>query len=955
MITRRSSVCSAAVLLLCVACGSRQAPEASGGRTSTVGFGAELPNGTEHHITEVELTTSHAGPSIVAIGADRSVWVALARAGRIGRIQPDGTKREYELPQGAFPVGLLLAPDGAAWFTDIRRNRIVRLDAATGQQREFEVPTPDSWPFQLVRSPAGILYFTERVGNRIGRLDPATAAIKEIAVPTPGVQPSGLTLTPDGQIFFTENSGNRIGHLDPTTDAIEELAIPTAATPGPFYGPAGITSDADGNVWFSELDGRIGLIRKANRARIEEFPLPNPKVRPGGIAVDRWGFVWYTGLDGNCVGRFDPDSGRFSEYALPSGAPDARPMSPPEATARGELPKAGDQAHSTRPFGITIDDTGRIWFSEQYGHRLGWLQPPVLEIVSPAGAIGGSVAEVRARTRALPANVQLHNEVDGVAVAGTGLDPITLAPGPHRLRVVAEVDGRGLYEARTEFHVNATLDGIERLAARAVEHGVVARTTADAWKQQLAAARRGVEQIRADEVRAALGQVLAQVPASAGPSTDRPERALLVAHLRHFELFADRAYKLALRPDCAGAGEHVVEVRDTVAFHNDAPTGSLTVTALDGSFRSPGLPAGQHWSYQFVREGKYEYACGEGSHGTITVRPRTATIQEFALAGPERVPTVLAISKDGTVWSTAGGGGYANLAKVPLNNRIVRLAPDRTLQEYQTPTAESAPTSIKRAHDGTLWFTERVGNNIGHLDPATGLITEYPVPTPQAGLTGIAIDGDDNIWFTEKKASKIGRFDPRSATFHEFPTPHPNAEPSTVIVDHERQIWFDERGADNLVRFDPVTEAMRQFPVPTRGSRVIGLVPDPRGYVWFLELAGHKIGRLEVGTGQVREIAIPTPMATPFKAWLDRHGRLWFTEAFGNKIGVLHGETFFEFALPREQSMPGGIEIDDHDNVWFTEQLGNAIAVIPGAAALLGSVPIDDAPAPTQLVSQAVR
>ena len=962
MTGKRSSVpCSAAAalvsaLLLCAACGSRPAPAGGGVRTAPAGFAAALPDGTEHRITEVELRTPRSGPSIVVIGADQSVWVALARAGRIVRLQPDGTQREYALPQGSFPVGLLVAPDGAVWFTDIRRNRIVQLDAATGQQREFEVPTRDSWPFQLVRTHDGILYFTERVGNRIGRLEPATGAVTEIAVPTQGAQPAGLTVTPDGQIFFTENSGNRIGHVDPTRGSIEELVVPSPATPGPFYGPAGITSDTDGNVWFAELDGRIGLIRKANRTRIEEFSLPDTRVRPGGVAVDRWGFVWYTGLDGNCIGRFDPSSGRFSEYALPSGSPDPRPMSPPEATARGEMPKAGQQAHSTRPFGIAVDGAGRVWFSEQYGHRLGWLQPPVLEIASPTGAIG-EPTEVRARTRTLPANVRLHNEVDGVAVSGTGLDPITLTPGPHRLRLIAEVDGRGVFEARAQFHVNATLDGIERLATRAAEHGAVTANTAGAWKQQLSAARRAVEQVRADEVRTALGPLLTQLSASPGSSTDRRARALLVAHLRHFELFAERGYVLALRPDCAGAGERVVEVRDVVAFHNEAPAGTLTVTALDGAFGSPALPSGQRWSHRFVREGKYEYTCAEGGRGLITVRPRAATVQEFALTGPERVPTVLAISRDGTVWSTAGGGGYANLAKVPLNNRIVRLAPDRTLQEYQTPTAESAPTSIKRASDGTLWFTERVGNNIGHLDPATGTITEYAVPTPQAGLTGIAIDGDDNIWFTEKKASKIGRFDPRSATFHEFATPHPSAEPSTVIVDHERQIWFDERGADNLVRFDPATEAMRQFPVPTRGSRVIGLVADPRGYIWFLELAGHKIGRLDVGTGQVREIAIPTPMATPFKAWLDRHGRLWFTEAFGNKIGVLHGETFFEFALPRQDSMPGGIEIDAQDNVWFTEQVGNAIAVIPGAAALLGAVPVEEPPAPPAkaIASQARR
>lgn len=889
------------------------------------------PDGPAHRITEIELPSPKAGPSILAVGPDDSVWVALARAGRIGRVHPDGSAREYELPQGSFPVGLVVAPDGVVWYSDIRRNRIVRLDPASEVRSEFEVPTPDSWPFQLVRTPAGILYFTERVGNKIGRLDPATGAVKEIPVPTPSAQPAGLTLTPDGRIYFTENSGNRIGRLDPATDVIEELAVPSPATPGPFYGPAGITSDAQGNVWFAELDGRIGLIRRSSPTKIEEFPLPDSKVRPGGVAVDRWGFVWYTGLDGNCIGRFDPSSAHFREFSIPSGAADPRPLSPPEATARGETPRAGQQARSTRPFGIAVDAAGHVWFSEQYGHRLGRLEPPPLEIAAPVGTIGGETVAVRARTRALLPNARLRHELDGVELDAPQLVPWTLVPGPHRLRVVAQAEGRDVGQAEASFHVDATLAGIERLAAQVVARGVLHGDAAASLQRQVAAARRAAEQVRADEVRSALGAALRELPPG------EPALALLAAHLRHYEMFADRAYTLALRPDCAAGGESVVEVGDVITFRNEAPSGSLSVVALDGEFRSPPLGPGEPWSHRFRREGKFDHGCG-----SVRVLPRAATVVEFPLPGPERVPTVLAIAADGTVWSTAGGGGYANLAKVPLNNRIVRLGRDGSLQEYQTPTAESAPTSIKQARDGSLWFTERVGNNIGRLDPATGQITEYAVPTPQAGLTGIAIDSEDNVWFTEKKASKIGHFRPRTGQFREFPTPHPNAEPSTVVVDHAGHVWFDERGADTLVRLDPRTESFQEFPIPTRGSRVIGLVPDPRGAMWFLELAGHKVGRLDVASGQVREIAIPTPLATPFKACLDRSGRLWFTEAFGNKIGVLQGETFYEFALSGE-SMPGGIAVDDEDNVWFTEQVGNAIGLIPRAAALLASVPLDEA------------
>lgn len=882
-------------------------------------------------VREIELDTPRSGPSIVTVAPDQSVWVSLARASKLLRVAPDGSRREFTLPEGSFPVGLLVDPQGVVWYGDIRKNQVVRFEPTSGAVRGYDLPTKESWPFFLARDARGRLYFTERVGNKLGRLDPATGRLEEFPLPTAGAQPAGLTITPDNQVFFTQNSANQVGHFDPATGRIADLKIPSPATPGPHYGPAGIASDAHGNVWFCELDGRLGLIRHDSRDRIEEFPLPDAKVRPGGVVADRFGLVWFTGLDGNMIGSFHPGSGTFRSYALPSGAPDARPMSPPEVSARGELPQAGLMARSTRPFGIAVDAAGKVWFAEQYGHRVGYVVPPRLDVLAPAGSQSEPTTVLTLFRRGLEGEWKLRLRVDEQPFvdAVASLDLTGLEPGVHTLEVVAERAGTSPVRATSEFVLRPGLAFLERALT-----GLAGRRSgpeATAWTDALHAASEALRQGRSDRARERLRDLRRALPGEDAAAA-RLRRSVL-----YVEMFGGLAADVqATQAGCQPA-EVTVQPGDRVRW-SAAATG-LRAIARDGSFASPPLGA-RPWARVFAREGRYEYACGDGT-AVVSVEPRRIDAVEAATPGPGRVPTVLVVDLPRAVWAAAGGGGYASLADVPLNNKVLRLAPDGKMREYATPTPESAPTSIKMAPDRTLWFTLRAAGKLGHLDPESGTITEYDIPTPRSAPTGIAVSHDDGtVWFTEKQTGKVGRFDPRTQRFEEFVTPHEKSEPSTVVLDHEGQVWFDERGADFLVRMNPRTLEMTTFRVPTKGSRVVGLVPDERGYMWFLELAGHKVGRLDVKSGQVIEYTIPTRFASPFKAVLDRHGRLWFTQAYGNRIAVLQDGHIFEYALAHEAAMPGGIEIGEDGALWFTLQAADLIAHVPDLTELY--VPLED-------------
>ncbi|MBV9959689.1 MAG: hypothetical protein JO360_14795, partial [Acidobacteria bacterium] len=414
-------------------------------------------------ISEYEFPTPKGGPSIINVDRSGTVWVAMARAGKIGQLR-DGQLREYALPANSFPVGLVTDAGGHVWYSDIRRNKIGRLDPTSAEVKDFDIPTKDSWPFSLAFDSGGKLWFTERVGNKIGHLNTLTGEVQEFTVSSPNCQPAGLAVTPGGQVFFTENSGHKIGHFNPKTGKLTEHQVPTPMKSSLFYGLAGITSDPQGNIWFAILDGRLGYLRRHGQdyEEVREIALPNAATRPAGMAVDAWGIVWFTELDGNSISSYNPALEEFRRYAIPTGSPDPRPMGPPEVTARGELPVPGSVAKTSRPFGIAVDPQGTVWFSEQYAHKVGKLTPPALEVFQPRGLISGVSAPVKVQARAL-SGAPIQYLIDDQPInAGEKLDITFLTPGAHTLRAVATRDGRQLAVATSTFSVNPTLETIRQ-------------------------------------------------------------------------------------------------------------------------------------------------------------------------------------------------------------------------------------------------------------------------------------------------------------------------------------------------------------------------------------------------------------------------------------------------------------------------------------------------------------
>src|SRR6266516_2791141 len=167
--------------------------------------------------------------------------------------------------------------------------------------------------------------------------------------------------------------------------------------------------------------------------------------------------------------------------------------------------------------------------------------------------------------------------------------------------------------------------------------------------------------------------------------------------------------------------------------------------------------------------------------------------------------------------------------------------------QYLVPTPNSTPVGITAGPDGSLWFTELDGNNIGRIT-INGAIIEYSVPTSDSNPLEITAGPDGNLWFTEGSGNNIGRITTTGAII-EYPVPTPNSEPFGITMGPDGNLWFTEDNF-NVNQLGRITTAgvITEYPAPTPSGfagDVLGEVTSgPDGNLWFTETDGNNIGKV---------------------------------------------------------------------------------------------------------------
>ena len=110
---------------------------------------------------------------------------------------------------------------------------------------------------------------------------------------------------------------------DPATLAIHEYALPHRDSR-----PRRLAITADDVIWYTDYSrGFLGRFDPAS-GRVSEFPSPGgARSQPYGITVAK-GAIWYSesGVRPNTLVRFDPSTGEFQTWTIPSGGGVVRNM-----------------------------------------------------------------------------------------------------------------------------------------------------------------------------------------------------------------------------------------------------------------------------------------------------------------------------------------------------------------------------------------------------------------------------------------------------------------------------------------------------------------------------------------------------------------------------------------------------------------------------------------------------
>jgi virginiamycin B lyase len=277
-----------------------------------------------------------------AIAPDGSVFITVMTGNRVARFEPKTQIfREWVMPSGHRPHGLLVDRSGIVWTTGNGNGTIGRLDPVTGEIAEIPVPTGSGGPHTIViTDDQSTLWFTQQSGNRIGRLDIESRKVTEY--PTTG-GPYGLAIDQSGNLWFCRPADDRVGKLDPRTGQMTEVAT------GLRSRPRRMAVGADGTLWVTLYgNGKLARIDPRTGKIVKEYVLPGNDAGPYAVSVESSGIVWANEINNDTVVRLDPRTGSMDVVKLPSRNVGIRKL--------------------------VVDAQGRLWYMGSHNGRLGMIE-----------------------------------------------------------------------------------------------------------------------------------------------------------------------------------------------------------------------------------------------------------------------------------------------------------------------------------------------------------------------------------------------------------------------------------------------------------------------------------------------------------------------------------------------------------------------------------------------------
>jgi virginiamycin B lyase len=275
-------------------------------------------------------------PGHTYVDSSGRVWFAGHSGDYIANFSPQtGDFNRYDLRKGTSPVALVVGADRTIWFASNKRRHIGSLNPSTGRVSEFAMPDKKAKdPRSIAFDSAGNIWFTVEDSNFIGRLQVTSGDIELIQVPTKKVRPHGIVVNANGEVWAAASAQNVLLRIDPAVMSITEIR-----TPNEDSRFRRIVATSDNLIWYADFElGNLGRYNPQS-GEFAEWALPGgTDSKPHGMAVDRNDRIWIveTGRDPNRLIGFDTANQIFlTETDIPSGAGSVSDMHYHEAT--GEI------------------------------------------------------------------------------------------------------------------------------------------------------------------------------------------------------------------------------------------------------------------------------------------------------------------------------------------------------------------------------------------------------------------------------------------------------------------------------------------------------------------------------------------------------------------------------------------------------------------------------------------
>ena len=162
---------------------------------------------------------------------DGKVWAQNNGFAGVHRVDLKSGKWETWEPFKESPTGhniydVIADSQNNAWFTDIGKEHIGRIDAKTGKITMYETPTKSSGPRRGMMDAQDRLWFGQYRGNRIAMFDTKTERFQEWEVPTPWSGPYDVAVDKNGEAWTGSMLTDRVARLDPKSGQVVEYLLP---------------------------------------------------------------------------------------------------------------------------------------------------------------------------------------------------------------------------------------------------------------------------------------------------------------------------------------------------------------------------------------------------------------------------------------------------------------------------------------------------------------------------------------------------------------------------------------------------------------------------------------------------------------------------------------------------------------------------------------------------------